>query len=96
MASARTQTHPQNDGERLAILESEIGAVKDSTTRIEAKLDTVIENKAERSDLVATCATVAEHEAAINKFRGSLVIVGAIGPAITGVIVALITHWILG
>jgi hypothetical protein len=94
--AARSQGHPANDGERLASLEQCMNQVEQSVERIEHKLDLVIEQKADRSDLKATTATVVEHQTAIDKFRGGLLIVGLFGPMLTGIVVALITHWILG
>jgi uncharacterized coiled-coil protein SlyX len=90
--AARSQVHPANDGERLASLEQCMNQVEQSVERIEHKLDLVIEQKADRSDLRATADTVAEHQTAIDKFRGALLIVGVFGP----VFAAVITHWILG
>ena len=80
-----------SDAERLAVLETKIEVVDCRTERIEAKLDMVIDCKADKSEVEAQAKAIKDSQSDIDKFKGALIILGVFSPVLS----ALITHWLM-
>jgi hypothetical protein len=86
--------------ERLAVLETRIGTVDKRTERIEAKLDSVMQTKADKTAVDDACGLIADHDKQLATFRGGLIIVAVLVPLlsaiISGIAVAVIVKALVG